>query len=198
MSPRLAALASALLLVSGCAIEAADVASSSDELGSSCGGRGAAICASNEICVDDPTDRCDPDVDPECLGVCRASGAACDYSRRSREYVSNDPAVCAATTFFCAEPYTMFFDECGCGCERPACGVLCIEGSRLDARTCTCVPRGRPIACGDRACGGDQVCCNDSCGICTAPGEGCIQIACLDADRRVPETTKIIVREPKL
>lgn len=32
--------------------------------------------------------------------------------------------------------------------------------------------------CGDTFCGDGQVCCNDSCGICTAPDEACIQIAC--------------------
>lgn len=32
--------------------------------------------------------------------------------------------------------------------------------------------------CGDTRCGAGEVCCNDSCGICTKPGEGCILLAC--------------------
>lgn len=42
-------------------------------------------------------------------------------------------------------------------------------------------PGGGP-ACGPVTCASDQVCCNESCGICAAPDEGCIAIACtLDA-----------------
>ncbi len=36
--------------------------------------------------------------------------------------------------------------------------------------------------CGDRTCGAGTVCCNASCGICTAPGNFCIQIACEPED----------------
>lgn len=32
--------------------------------------------------------------------------------------------------------------------------------------------------CGNRFCPPTQYCCNDSCGICADPGEGCIQIEC--------------------
>jgi hypothetical protein len=35
--------------------------------------------------------------------------------------------------------------------------------------------------CGPVTCPADQVCCNASCGICTAPGDGCIALACADA-----------------
>lgn len=33
--------------------------------------------------------------------------------------------------------------------------------------------------CGPVTCGAGEVCCNASCGICTAPGEGCIALACV-------------------
>jgi len=36
-------------------------------------------------------------------------------------------------------------------------------------------------ACGPVTCGEGLVCCNASCGVCTAPGEGCIAIDCEDA-----------------
>lgn len=35
--------------------------------------------------------------------------------------------------------------------------------------------------CGPSVCGAGLTCCNSSCGICTAPGEGCITLACEDA-----------------
>jgi hypothetical protein len=35
-----------------------------------------------------------------------------------------------------------------------------------------------PQACGTTTCSKDTVCCNASCGICTAPGGACLQIAC--------------------
>lgn len=38
--------------------------------------------------------------------------------------------------------------------------------------------------CGDRTCADDTVCCNASCGICTAPGNVCIQIACEPSDHK--------------
>lgn len=34
------------------------------------------------------------------------------------------------------------------------------------------------VACGPSTCTGGDVCCNASCGICTGPGEVCIQVAC--------------------
>ena len=41
---------------------------------------------------------------------------------------------------------------------------------------------GAPMPCGPTICGAGLVCCNESCGICTLPGQGCTAIACvLDA-----------------
>ncbi len=37
---------------------------------------------------------------------------------------------------------------------------------------------GSGVQCGPKTCASGQVCCNDSCGICTEPGGACIQIAC--------------------
>lgn len=41
---------------------------------------------------------------------------------------------------------------------------------------------GAGVACGRTTCALGQVCCNVSCGICTAPGEGCIALICDDTD----------------
>jgi hypothetical protein len=59
--------------------------------------------------------------------------------------------------------------------------MLCIQGYHFDQHSCSCKPDGGNAgpACGNGHCAVGEVCCNDSCGICTAPGEFCIQIACL-------------------
>ena len=62
-------------------------------------------------------------------------------------------------------------------CECNATG-LCIEGYHWDSSpsVCGCVPDGEP--CGPVTCAAGLVCCNESCGICTEPGGGCIKIFC--------------------
>ena len=49
--------------------------------------------------------------------------------------------------------------------------------------------------CGSVTCGAGQVCCNASCGICTAPDEGCIAIACVE-DGGVPDASGCISCAP--
>ncbi len=39
---------------------------------------------------------------------------------------------------------------------------------------------GGSVVCGSTICSGGDVCCNASCGICAAPGEGCIALYCGD------------------
>ena len=38
------------------------------------------------------------------------------------------------------------------------------------------------VTCGEVVCEADQVCCNASCGLCTAPGDSCIQTVCDDEE----------------
>ncbi len=40
---------------------------------------------------------------------------------------------------------------------------------------------GDAVVCGDRTCPAGEYCCNASCGICAAPGDGCITLECVDA-----------------
>jgi hypothetical protein len=68
--------------------------------------------------------------------------------------------------------------DCGGLC---ACRVIadCSNGTTWDPSpsVCACVP-SQGAKCGSTTCPSGQVCCNASCGICTPPGNGCIQIAC--------------------
>lgn len=68
--------------------------------------------------------------------------------------------------------------DCGGLCQCPPF-ASCDEGESWDAspEVCACVASDG-VACGDVTCGPGLVCCNASCGICTEPGEFCIQIAC--------------------
>ena len=70
------------------------------------------------------------------------------------------------------------------GCQRVHVGEDDGGGSRRDAGVMPADGGGGgrdagPIeTCGPVQCAPGQVCCNPSCGICTAPGEACIEIAC--------------------
>lgn len=127
--------------------------------GQFCGGIAAFPCPDGYVCVDDPNDGCDPNNGgADCGGYCKRQGKGggkCNYGNPDRTWVSKDPAQCALIKFMCAEGQQYFSDKCGCGCET-------VAGE----------------ACGPNTCAAGQVCCNASCGICTAPGEFCIQIAC--------------------
>lgn len=43
---------------------------------------------------------------------------------------------------------------------------------------------GGGIACGPTTCAAGMVCCNESCGVCTAPGGSCTDEVCVDAGMR--------------
>ncbi|MSP61072.1 MAG: protease complex subunit PrcB family protein [Myxococcales bacterium] len=68
-------------------------------------------------------------------------------------------------------------------CAGP--GVRCFAdpclGKRPVCQSGHCVPAAAaaaPVKCGNATCTGGMVCCNASCGICTKPGDFCIQTAC--------------------
>jgi hypothetical protein len=60
-----------------------------------------------------------------------------------------------------------------------ACTViaLCVEGYHWDSKTCRCA-RDRGVTCGNKTCASGDVCCNESCGICTPPDGVCTQQIC--------------------
>jgi len=123
-----------------------------------CGGFAGIACPEGYVCVDDPSDGCDPKKGgADCGGVCRhAPPVKCNYGDPKKNWVSKDPNQCMVIRFVCAEGQSYFANECGCGCEEQTGGT----------------------PCGPTTCGAGQECCNPSCGICVPTGGFCTQQVC--------------------
>jgi hypothetical protein len=131
-----------------------------------CGGIAGIECPGSGVCVDDPSDECDPEAGgADCGGLCEC----------------NAIGLCVEGMVWDDSP-----DVCNCVAEEydPCIATLCPVGTICENRhgQGVCVPQadagGGPEACGDSYCAEGLVCCNASCGICTEPGGVCIQIAC--------------------
>lgn len=90
--------------------------------GQFCGGFAAVQCPEGLVCVDDPSDTCDPDAGgADCGGICidpnKQKKPKCDYNDPEMTYVSRDINECPALFFKCPEGSTAFFNGCGCGCQ---------------------------------------------------------------------------------
>jgi hypothetical protein len=84
----------------------------------SCGGFPGTPCLEGELCLDDPSDDCDPDNGgADCIGICvkqsQCEATSCDDNNPSKRYVP-----CSPIRFLCQPGEQAFFDACGCGCER--------------------------------------------------------------------------------
>lgn len=129
-----------------------------------CGGIAAFPCPGAGLCVDDPTDECDPNM----------GGADCG-------------GVCACTSIgLCVDGFV--WDEspevCGCvpvgGADvHPCAAVLCPVDTTCELQNgeAVCVPADNQ-QCGNATCDAGQVCCNWSCGTCTEPGGFCTEQFC--------------------
>jgi hypothetical protein len=112
---------SAVLFGAGCGdtVEAQDTTSSSPVVQEPlvCGGIQGIPCPTGQVCV--YPDDCDPEQGgSDCSGICQDAPHKLNRCNKpGRTYVSRDPAQCAAILFFCEPGKTVFFDECGCGCE---------------------------------------------------------------------------------
>jgi hypothetical protein len=125
-----------------------------------CGGIAGIRCPGAGACADNPNDACDPDHGgADCGGLCQclsqgmcASGLVWDDS----------PSVCACVPT-----------------QNPCAATLCQAGTRCEVHdgSAVCVSNGA-LACGPNTCAAGTTCCNASCGICTPPGQFCIQLAC--------------------
>ncbi|MCY1075688.1 hypothetical protein [Archangium lansingense] len=120
------ALASALIGVAGTArAQTSDPPARQvpQHLTRSCGGFAGFACPKGQLCLDDPSDDCDPDRGgADCIGICVKKSdcrqpPACNYNNPRRRYVAKSPEQCAAIRFICQPGFQAFFDDCGCGCE---------------------------------------------------------------------------------
>lgn len=88
-----------------------------------CGGLGGARCPEPSVCVDDPSDSCDPSQgDADCTGIC----------------VCKQPAICPPGTHWDASPAV-----CACAPDpNPCATVLCPPGQHCVAKraTASCEP----------------------------------------------------------
>lgn len=101
--------------------------------GGQCGGFGGLACADGMICVDDPSDSCDPmQGGADCMGRCVEGveddptneeieagdkDEQCDFAADpNKDYVGKSPDACATMKFACDEGKEYFSDDCGCGC----------------------------------------------------------------------------------
>jgi hypothetical protein len=125
--PAASALALAGILLCAAAPSRAQQAASPERepfqhLTRSCGGFAGTPCPQGQLCLDDPSDDCDPDQGgADCIGLCVKESAcrppACDYDDPHRRYIRKSPEECATIRFFCQPGFQAFFDDCGCGCE---------------------------------------------------------------------------------
>lgn len=110
---------------------------------------------------------------------------------------------CNASCGICTPPDGMCTQQV-CLEEEPAAGeptgitcvnVRCASGTHCEMvevqcirAPCNPVPQCTPhvpspesgASCGQNTCAAGQECCNQSCGICTDPGKGCIKLFCPD------------------
>lgn len=113
----------AALMGWGCGPDRSEAAQSQtqDAQPTFCGGVGGIQCPSGMMCVDDPSDDCDPNRgDADCGGICvspsQTAETACG-GEPGYTYLLHDPARCAAARFTCPAGQEAFFNDCGCGCR---------------------------------------------------------------------------------
>jgi hypothetical protein len=158
-----------------------------------CGGFGGFPCPGAGECVDDPNDGCDPTMGgADCGGLCQCNsigscieGFAWDES----------PEVCACVA---VEENPCNLVDClpNMTCEvqggeavcvpidvepNPCAFTLCMVGTECIVQDgeAVCVPfNAGGEQCGDVTCPTGEICCNESCGICTPPDGACIDLFC--------------------
>ena len=157
--------------------------------GGMCGGIAGFPCPDGFVCVDDPSDSCDPAMGgADCSGVCLPidyNPCAAILCIEGTTCCPQCGGVCIPNSSPCSEDLCLS-EPCGpsfCGageyCCNESCGICApLGGGCIEV---FCEPPGEVgVACGPTICAPGQVCCNESCGICTAPDGVCIMIACVD------------------
>ncbi len=157
---------------------------------------GKVICAVGEVCCNPSCSVCTaPD------GMCTQQLCMDDEQRAAIEAQTESPATNKPATkepppapeaepsgMSCANVRCMAGTHCKMvqvQCVRAPCNP--VPQCTPDATTTpTPTPAPGPVsagpACGKKTCAVGQTCCNASCGICTAPGDGCIKMFCHDRE----------------
>lgn len=145
-----------------CEADGGSAACVPDEPSVFCGGFAGFECPGLGLCEDSPDDGCNPEQGgADCGGYCSCTALA----KCQDGYIfDRSPQVCS-----CVKPV-----------EDPCALIDCRSGA-----ICT-VQNGEPICvsngsweCGPSVCAAGQVCCNESCGVCTPPDGACTQQACV-------------------
>lgn len=119
------------------------------------------------VCVTTPCNpiaECKPDV---VTGACNTD-ADCKLSDNYCGGCACDALGPGQTPTTCSNPVNCFVQPC----------MNKVAKCDLATHKCTAAPKPAGVQCGTATCPSGQVCCNASCGICTPPGNFCIQIAC--------------------
>lgn len=95
-------------------------------------------------------------------------------------------AFCGKNQFCCNTGCVQVCVEIGGGCTQQACVTADEVADEVGVDVATLATEADPedmaalgiSACGPNFCTGGTVCCNSSCGICTAPGDKCTQQFC--------------------
>jgi hypothetical protein len=150
----------ALTLTAACTASTDPISSTQAAVrsGQFCGGIAAFQCPDGQVCIDDPSDGCDPRRGgADCGGICVRRGPRdCEHGRGTH-YVSRDADECAAILFLCEAGYEPFFDECGCGCK---------PSETCTAEECGPAPLAPNYLCADGTVAGPGDCVRDEHGAC--------------------------------
>jgi hypothetical protein len=152
-----------------------------------CGGIAGIPCPGGFVCIDDPSDDCDPATGgADCSGICVRKGMCGGIAG----IPCPDGFVCVDDPWDECDPATGGAD-CSGICvpidENPCAAILCLEGT-----TCCpqcggiCIPSEVPCSedlcvsepCNQAVCGPGEYCCNESCSRCVGLGQGCTREFC--------------------
>ena len=158
-----------------------------------CGGFTGKPCPRGLVCVDDPTDDCDPDDGgADCGGICVPRRRDPCERIRCAEGTRCCPrcgGLCLARDIPCT----------GEVCRREPCSeTVCGPGEFCCNESCSrCAPLGGACTdevcpppaerCGRAVCGEGEYCCNRSCGTCAPFGQHCHQAICDPLDPPLEE-----------
>jgi hypothetical protein len=152
-----------------------------------CGGIAGLPCPDGFICVDDPSDDCDPATGgADCFGICVRKGMCggiagipcpagfvciddprddCDPAAGGADC----PGICVRKV---QDPCATIRCRQGTKC-CPNCGGICIpDDIRCSHKLCVSEP------CNQVMCGPGEYCCNESCSRCVGLGQGCTREFC--------------------